>query len=372
MVEYFYPYKYQTDQKWGEVLQEMIVKFRQVKSEQEYHVTLHELTIKLCDSHAFFDTDLTKAFAGKKYIAAIFKILDDKAIITGFYNDSLARLDDLHLGDAILKVNDEPVSEIYTQHEKYINGSNSSVKKLRYSFRWIFNGDTDSVRIAFERNGTGAIKTIRRYSRSTFKYQYPKGIKWKRIDGTIGYANMEEVTAEDLPKMMKDLKDTRAIIFDLRNYPEFIFNEIATCINKEPQQAIKFLKPDLTYPGRFVWLKPERYGNKNPSAYTGKVIILVNEETQSRAESFVMVPQTAKNAVTVGRQTSGADGNVIDYTFFDENTSWITGLGVFYPDGRETQRIGIVPDIKVELTREDIRQGRDAILGKAIEVAKKP
>ncbi len=198
-----------------------------------------------------------------------------------------------------------------------------------------------------------------------------KGEKWKRIDGTIGYANIGEITAEDLPKMMNDLADTKAIIFDLRNYPEFLFDEIATCINQEPQEAIKFLKPDLTYPGRFVWMEPTRYGKKNPSTYKGRVVILINEETQSRAESFVMVLQSAKNAITIGRQTSGADGNVIDYNFFDQNTTWITGLGIFYPDGRETQRVGIVPDIKVELTREDIRQGRDAILEKAIEVAKK-
>jgi C-terminal processing protease CtpA/Prc len=97
----------------------------------------------------------------------------------------------------------------------------------------------------------------------------------------------------------------------------------------------------------------------------------MDEGTQSRAESFVMALQTIDGAITVGRQTSGADGNIADFTFFDDKTTWITGLGVYYPDGRETQRIGIVPDINVPLTVEDIRIGRDAILEKAVEIATK-
>jgi C-terminal processing protease CtpA/Prc len=369
-IEYFYPYKYQTDQKWNDVLKEMITKFRAVNSEQQFHIVLQELTIKLCDSHAFFDSDKVRTFAGKKYIAAKFKILNDKAVIAGFYNDSLARLDDIRLGDVVTKVDGIPVSEIYARNEKYINGSNQAVKKLRYAFRWVFNGDTDSVRITFERDGLLAAKTVRRYERSKFKFESPGAIKWKLINGTIGYANMAEIQQADLPSMMKEFVDTQAIIFDLRNYPEFILDETLTYLSKEPRAVAKYMVPDLTYPGRFVWTEPVQLGKKNPSPYTGRVLILMNEETQSRAEYFVMALQTVPDAITIGRQTSGADGNVTDYTFFDENTTSITGLGVFYPDGRETQRIGIVPDVKVELTREDIRRGRDAILEKAIEIAK--
>jgi C-terminal processing protease CtpA/Prc len=43
-------------------------------------------------------------------------------------------------------------------------------------------------------------------------------------------------------------------------------------------------------------------------------------------------------------------------------------LGVFYPDGRETQRVGIVPDMEVKPTIEGIRKGKDEVLEKALEV----
>lgn len=371
VIEYFYPYKYVMDQNWDEVLGEMIPRFQQIKSEEEYHVLLHELTVKLCDSHSFFVTDLVRSFSGKKYIPAKFKIIDDKAVITGFYNDSLALLDDFQRGDAVLKVDDVPVLEKFHQNEKYINGSNEAVKKMRYSFRWIFNGNTDSVRITYDRAGGIKTKTIRRYDGTALKFQEDTEKKWEILKGSIGYVNMEEdvVMLEDLPKMMKELNNTKAIIFDVRNYPPFIWHELVGYLNKEIKVCAKYTQPDLTYPGRFTWVMADSIGRINPSPYQGKVLILQDEGTQSRAESFVMALQTVDGAITVGRQTSGADGNIADFTFFDDKTTWITGLGVYYPDGRETQRIGIVPDIHVPLTVEDILIGRDAILEKAIEIA---
>ena len=46
----------------------------------------------------------------------------------------------------------------------------------------------------------------------------------------------------------------------------------------------------------------------------------------------------------------------------------ISGIGVYYPDGTETQRIGIVPDIGLKPTIRGIYEGRDEILEKAIEL----
>ena len=44
----------------------------------------------------------------------------------------------------------------------------------------------------------------------------------------------------------------------------------------------------------------------------------------------------------------------------------ISGLGVFYPDKRPTQRIGIIPDIVVTPTIAGIRAGRDELFEEAV------
>ena len=46
----------------------------------------------------------------------------------------------------------------------------------------------------------------------------------------------------------------------------------------------------------------------------------------------------------------------------------ISGIGVYYPDGTKTQRVGIVPDIEVKPTISGIRNGKDELLEKAIEL----
>lgn len=371
MIEYFYPYKYKMDKRWDDLLHYFIPKFKEVNNETDYHLHICELTASLGDSHSFFITDLIRTYAGNKFIPARFSILNEKAVITGFYDDSLARIDDIRLGDAVWEVNKIPIYDIYLKNRKYIGGSNEAIKELGHAWRWIFNGSTDSVNITFERDGIVKNKTIRRYTHSTFKSADAPPVKWKKINGTIGYVNMEEevVMEEDLPAMMKELEDTKAIIFDFRKYPEFIIDDLLGYLNPEPRESAKAIEADLTYPGRFNWTEPVLVGNHNPDHYKGKVILLVNDDTQSRSEYFVMAMQTVKGSITIGRQTSGADGDVLPYTFFDDKTSWITGRGIFYPDGKETQRVGIAIDIEVPLTREDITKGRDAILEKAIEVA---
>jgi hypothetical protein len=45
----------------------------------------------------------------------------------------------------------------------------------------------------------------------------------------------------------------------------------------------------------------------------------------------------------------------------------INGIGVFYPDKRPTQRVGIVPDIEVKPTIAGLRAQRDEVLEAATE-----
>jgi len=50
----------------------------------------------------------------------------------------------------------------------------------------------------------------------------------------------------------------------------------------------------------------------------------------------------------------------------------ISGIGVFYPDKKPTQRIGIIPDVEVKPTIEGIRAGRDEVLEAAVRQSLEP
>ena len=68
----------------------------------------------------------------------------------------------------------------------------------------------------------------------------------------------------------------------------------------------------------------------------------------------------------VGSTTAGADGNVSAIPLPGGLRSMFSGIGVFYPDKRPTQKVGILPDIEVKPTIAGIREGRDEVLEEAI------
>ena len=79
-----------------------------------------------------------------------------------------------------------------------------------------------------------------------------------------------------------------------------------------------------------------------------------------------MAFRSAPNATVVGSTTAGADGNVSAIPLPGGLRSMISGIGVFYPDKRPTQRIGIIADIEATPTIQGIRSGRDEVLEVAL------
>jgi carboxyl-terminal processing protease len=368
IVEYFFPYKYQTDQEWDDVLTEMISKFRDAQNQSEYHLAVLEMVAKVDDSHAYITRKLAPGIFGNYWIPAAFKIIEGKAVISEFYNESLAVANDIRIGDVINAVDGEPIGRIISRKSKYVAASNQATR-LRDFTSAIFNGVTDSVTITYERDGILKEKQVKRYLGNEIKYKIPDEEiqKWEILAGNIGYVNMGVLEIPDVAAMMERLMKCKAIIFDVRNYPKGTMLEIANYLNPEPRPFAKFILADLTYPGKFYWHKGYSAGKHNSNPYKGRVVILVNEHTQSHAEFTVMALQTADNAKVIGSQTAGADGNIIPLELIGSIETSITGVGVFFPDGRETQRIGIVPDIEVKPTIEGVRSGKDEVLEKALE-----
>jgi C-terminal processing protease CtpA/Prc len=111
---------------------------------------------------------------------------------------------------------------------------------------------------------------------------------------------------------------------------------------------VKFTRGSIENPGLFTFSEPLNIGMENEDYYKGKVVILINEVSQSSAEYHTMAYRVHPNATVIGSTTAAADGNVSRFLLPGGINTMITGIGVYYPDGRETQRIGIVPDIEIK------------------------
>ncbi|NOQ70540.1 MAG: hypothetical protein GQ574_00975 [Crocinitomix sp.] len=368
IIEYFFPHKYQTDKNWDAILIEMIPKFLNANSEVDYHLAMLSLVASIDDSHGSFVTPQTFNYFGNKFIPAQISLVDNKAIITKFRDDSLATVNDLQIGDIITKVNNRFVESIYLENEQYIMGSNKP-RKMYSSQSFIFKGSSDSLEIEFVRKGISYSKTIKRYPYDQFKKKAVNAVGFKMLDNNVGYLNLNQITKDEIGSVLQQFSTTKAIIIDIRKKSKGTINIISDFITTERTDFYSAIAPDLNYPGRFIWNKGYQVGNGEGERYKGKVVLLVNEGTQSHSEFTAMCLQAGDNVVTVGSQTSGADGKVSSFEMVGGFKTSFTGYGIFYPDKTETQRKGIKIDIELKPTIEGVSNGKDEQLERAIQVA---
>lgn len=365
IIEYFFPYKYLTDQDWDSVLHDMIPKFKNAKNKSEYQNSIKELVAKLDDSHASINFNEQP----KKFLPVMVSHIDGRAVISDFYSDSIAALNNLKLGDVILKVNGLDIEKETEKKLKYIAGSHQRYKMNR-AYSLIAHGEENEVELTIQRDGEELQINAKRYDFSDFNYlNYLRQIKSKSISQDIGYINMAaRFTFKEFDDIFKLFEDKAYIIVDLRAYPQNKYRMFTRYFNSERRVFAKKYTPDLSYPGKFVY-KNNIKTNSSRKAFKGKFILLVNENSLSRAEFTAMAFQTADDVITIGNQTAAADGEVVVFDYLGGYKTTMTGNGVLYPDGTETQRKGVRIDIEVNPTIKGLRQGRDEVIEKAIEVA---
>lgn len=365
-IEYFYPNKYLTDQDWNAVLLEMIPKFLEVENEEEYFLTLRELFAKLDDSHTF----LTRK---NKEIINVFpykiKDINNSCVISGFYDEEIADKEGLFLGDIILKVDNNDIRRKANKSFKYLSSSNINGKWLS-AYINLLCLESDSVSLVLLRRNDTIQKRVKLYNSKNLYSNYRSGSKWKLIGSEIGYVDVKKLTkSDDISKIMITLKSSKGVIFDLRGHPTSSFQRIPRFLNLERKPFAKHVIPDISYPGKFIW-KNEKMtsGKRNEAHYKGQVIILADDQSLSLSEYAVMCLQTANNSITIGSQTLGADGKNVSFQYLGGYKTSMTSQGVFYPDGAQTQRIGVKIDIEVKPTIKGLMEGRDEVLEKAIQI----
>jgi carboxyl-terminal processing protease len=271
-------------------------------------------------------------------------------------------------------VNGRPVRDIVKERLPLVNGGNVAVRIRNLNARNYITGGEDSVVVLdVLRKGEKITSRERRYLFQEFNYvSKPDTLAWKLLDAKTGYVNMGLLERNDVQKMFSDLSETEAIIFDIRNYPKSTYPAIAEHLFESKKDFAALTYPDLNYPGAFAWHKTASIGpgafSKPSWIYEGKVILIVNETTQSHAEYTTMAFQALPKTITVGSQTSAADGNASSLYLPGNYFTYMTGLGVFYPDGTQTQRVGVKIDVPVKVTVRGLVEGRDEYMEKVSEI----
>jgi len=286
-----------------------------------------------------------------------------------YYNDEYKNDTGLKIGDIITKIEGESIQKNVARKSKYYPASNTPTQLRNISLD-ILRSNASEIEIEYKSADrpleSKSLKLYLKGSLDVYGWYKPNNDKcYRMLDNNIGYVTLQPIKKEDVSAIKNEFKDTKGIIIDIRNYPSyFVPFSLGSYFVSSSTPFVKFTAGDVNIPGQFSFIKELKIPGKGKT-YKGKLLILVNELSQSQAEYTAMAFKAGNKTTIIGSTTAGADGNVSTIPL--PSGVKTSGLGVYYPDGKETQRVRIVPDIEVKPTISGIRSGKDELLDKAIE-----
>ena len=380
IVNYFFPYRELCDTKWSKVLAEMLPEFVCAENQKEYSLACLKLSAKIDDSHGgvyFQDTTMFYEIYGRRKVPFETKFIENKLVVTSFTSDTVGIEKEISLGDIITAINGEKVESIVEQLFPYTPASNYD-GKLRNIAPKILQTKDSLLNLTFLQKGKAINKTIQTYDIEELKIPNnfspkPDEKGYNIIYDSIGYifpANCKPEERET--ELTRIMSGTKGLIIDLRCYPsDYNAIAIAPYLMKNWGYYCRQSFSNISIPGYFLIGNDYPLPSDEIGSYPYKVVVIVNEYTQSQAEDHTFLYYLAPQVTIIGSTTAGANGAVFSFSLPGGITTYMTGLGMYYPDGTCMQRVGIKIDEEIRPTIEAIKRGKDEILEKAIEIVKK-
>src|SRR6185503_12817410 len=228
----------------------------------------------------------------------------------------------IKVGDVILEIDNEPIEERREALARYIASSTPQWLERLVHFRLLL-GPKDSVAKVRVRgtDGQGRVVALRR-SLSIMDPKLADALKRSTpvvevLPSGFGYVDLARLQGGEVDKMFETIKNTPAVIFDMRGYPNGTAwsiaprltekkNVVAALFSRPFLEATSLTDSELADSASYSFAQriPERQGD----FYKGKVVVLINEDAISQAEHTCMFFEAATDVTFIGTPTAGANG----------------------------------------------------------------
>lgn len=373
IINYFFVYKNFMDENWDNVLYESIPIFKDIHSEETYHWEIARLTNKLGDGHANMPTLNDSIVFGNNIPNFNITKIQDTFLIREIMVPE-KNIENFQVGDILLEINNQSINFLYDSLKHFV-GSGSYWAQQRSVNSLMLSDYQPTTRLKLLRNGKDTLTLTAKNTYWeeltqlwTLNDKKEKQYQW--INDSIAYIDTRYLTSANFNKNYKPIKKAKAIIIDLRCYPDnFIMAKMIDAFVPPSTSFAIVTYPDIRFPGMVRYHRQNiKMGSKN--YFQGHTILLVNELTGSFSEYLTMALQQNPRTITVGRSTAGSNGNIVRMKFPGEIESWHSGVGIYYPDFTPTQRTGIKIDYIVEPDVTSVSKNIDVALEKAKDLAK--
>ncbi|MGH6815951.1 MAG: S41 family peptidase [Hyphomicrobiaceae bacterium] len=373
----FFPYAYLMDRPWDEALLEFIPRFEDNKTALDYQLTVMELAARLQDSHVgVYNAQVAEEHLGLYVPPILVTAIEGQTVAAALPEPASAH--GIRVGDTIVAVDGEPVEDRRTRLARLV--ASSTPQALRRNLEpMLLRGAKDSVAKLRIKDATGTISEI----------DVPRTLEWAKsgdvqwlpgyrktpdtftvLPSGYGYIDLARLRPVDVDTALDAVFKTPAIIFDMRGYPHGTAWSIAPRLVKQPPKkpvvGAVFLPPFWKGATRHKLSFEQPLPETDKPRYQGKVVVLIDEWAISQAEHTCLMFSAATDVTFVGSATTGANGDITNMVLPGNLFVGFTGQEVRFADGRQLQRVGVLPHVPVAPTIAGIRAGRGEVLEAAI------
>ena len=381
VMEYYNPYLDILDEDWEELLPEFIPQMLAESDQQSYDLTIAALMAKLQDAHvSFWNGNFLMKEYGEYLIDDVeFVFAEGEIVIVQTFDESCP----LQVGDIVRKIDGVDIKDRIEHCKKYL-GVPTDEKIENVLQYWLLTSHSKTPEVTVIRDKKKMTFTLDLdenmeflWSRYGVNNEDGKPKPYEIIEGNIGVINPAfmdlqsgAVHGNDAKwiEAMNALKDTDGLIVDYRQYPANSWHCLPRYLFEEPEVGLLGASISEAVPGTFVKEPVYNFFSKSRAAYPyeKKVVVLIDEHSQSASEYAAMLVRNAENVTLMGENTIGANGYCPILPIPGGNMVLYTAYGIYTPEGGQTQRIGIPPDIEVKRTIQGIKEGRDEMLEAAV------
>jgi C-terminal processing protease CtpA/Prc len=275
-------------------------------------------------------------------------------------------------GDAILAVDGEPVPARIERMSRYLTASTPAGLVDKICFIYLLRGPAGPAVLSVQ-GADGKAREVRLTRDPKVRFQPPpEGDTVRILPGNLGYVDMKRLTVPEVDGMFERLQGTRGLIFDMRGYPQGTAWSIAPRINtKGAKVGAQFRRAQVSALSEeegsagfyFSQPLPPLRGRE---LYAAPTVMLIDDRAISQSEHTGLFFEAAGGTKFIGTATAGANGDVTNFTLPGGISVMFTGHDVRHADGRQLQRVGLIPDVEVAPTRAGLRAGKDEVLERAV------
>lgn len=178
----------------------------------------------------------------------------------------------------------------------------------------------------------------------------------------------------DMDTALARLADVRALIVDVRDNPGGQGSNMLAVAGRfaDRERSYGFIRfrdgprhDDLSEPA------PQFISPTGARRFAGPVAVLTNRNSASAAEGFVLAMRALPTVTIVGDSTAGASGNSLPREL-PNGWTYRFPISIWYDaDYAPFEEIGLVPDVWVRGSAEELAAGRDAALDTALAVVRR-